>query len=64
MKRAQEIAAWVRRVNALARKLDDATDGVHPSAWPEITDAQRLEYRRVAGSLAIDELAIMLGQKK
>ena len=39
---------WVHRLNALARQMDALRERVHPSAWPELTEELRTEFRRVA----------------
>ena len=38
---------WVHRLNALARQMDTLCEGVHPSAWPELTRELRAEFQRV-----------------
>jgi len=39
---------WVRRVNALARKIDEWERVLHPSAWPEQLGDLHEQYRRLA----------------
>ena len=39
---------WVHRLNALARQMDTLCEGVHPSAWHELTEELHAEFRRVA----------------
>ena len=39
---------WADRLNALARQMDTLCEGVHPSAWHELTQELRAEFRRVA----------------
>lgn len=39
---------WVHRLNALARQMDEMCEGVHPSAWHELTEELRDEFHRVA----------------
>jgi len=41
---------WVHRINAIARRLDAACEGVHPSAWAGITERDRAEYKRLAAT--------------
>ena len=41
----KEIDTWVKRVNALVRKMDEECDGVHPTAWNK---DRRDEIRRLA----------------
>lgn len=35
-------------MNRLARKMDEACDGVHPSAWAELTARDRARYVALA----------------
>ena len=39
---------WVHRLNALAHQTDTLCEGVHPSAWHELTEELRAEFQRVA----------------
>lgn len=39
---------WVRRLNALARQMDELCEGIHPSTWHELTGELRTEFRRLA----------------
>ncbi len=38
---------WVHRLNTLARQMDEMCEGVHPSAWHELTEELRAEFYRV-----------------
>jgi hypothetical protein len=38
---------WVHRLNALARQMDTLCEGVHPSAWHELTEELRAEFRQL-----------------
>lgn len=46
---------WVRRVNALARKMDAACEGVHPTAWPELVKKDLTAWRRLAAVELVDD---------
>lgn len=46
---------WVHRLNEIARKLDDSCDGVHPSAWPEITRKTLDAWKKLAKEQVNDE---------
>lgn len=39
---------WVRRLNDLARKLDEDAASLHPSAWSEALGAEMAEWKRLA----------------
>ena len=39
---------WVHRLNVLARQMDELCQGVHPSAWHELTAEMQDEFRLVA----------------
>jgi hypothetical protein len=39
---------WAHRLNALARQMDELCQGVHPSAWRELTAELQAELHRVA----------------
>jgi len=39
---------WVHRLNELARQMDEMCEGVHPSAWHELTAELQAEFKRVA----------------
>lgn len=41
-------ARWVRRLNALARKLDEDAQAIHPSAWAEMLKADTERYKALA----------------
>lgn len=45
---ADAVDAWVRRVNQLARSLDEAGAAIHPSAWPEALGADIERFKRLA----------------
>lgn len=44
------IARWVKRVNDLARRMDDAAASMHPSAWGEQMAPLNERYRKLAAS--------------
>ncbi len=39
---------WVHRLYTLARQMDEMCEGVHPSAWHELTAELQAEFKRVA----------------
>lgn len=39
---------WVRRLRKIGDDMDDAIEGVHPSAWAEILKPFKEEWRKVA----------------
>lgn len=39
---------WVRRLNKMAREMDDACDGVHPTAWSEITGKTLAAWKKLS----------------
>ncbi len=39
---------WVKRLNALARKIDEWEGVLHPTAWPEQLGELHEQYRRLA----------------
>lgn len=41
---------WVKKLNALAREMDERADSVHPSAVSEITADLRKKYKALAQS--------------
>ena len=45
-----QIEKWVCKINRLARSMDDAIDGVHPSTWPEMMREANEKFRKVARS--------------
>lgn len=42
------VLAWVRRLNALAIRMDETAAATHPSAWPEELAEDRAAYRALA----------------
>ena len=46
--KADATLKWVRRLNAIAAKLDEACRGVHPSAWPELIAKHKAEWKALA----------------
>jgi hypothetical protein len=42
-----KVAAWVAKLNRLGREMDDACEGVHPSAWAELTAEKRAKWRKL-----------------
>lgn len=43
-----ETEAWVSKLNALARKLDEDASALHPSAWPEALKADTERWKQLA----------------
>ena len=41
--------AWVKSLNRLALKMDEACDSVHPSCWPYITKDEKAKWKKLAG---------------
>lgn len=39
---------WVRKLNRLAAEMDRDCEGVHPSAWAELTKDKREKWHRLA----------------
>ena len=39
---------WVRRLNKMAREMDDTCEGVHPTAWAEITGKTLVAWKKLA----------------
>jgi hypothetical protein len=42
------VAAWVAKLNRLGREMDEMVEGVHPSAWAELTARQREAWHKLA----------------
>ena len=38
---------WVRRLNKMAREMDDACEGVHPTAWADITGKTLAAWKKL-----------------
>lgn len=45
---ADTVETWVRRINQLARSLDEAAAAMHPSAWPETLRDDIERFKRLA----------------
>jgi hypothetical protein len=41
---------WVRKLNTLAREMDETAQSLHPSAWPEALGPMNDRYRRLAAN--------------
>jgi hypothetical protein len=56
-RRPLSVDDWVRRVNALARRIDDYAEGVHPGALVGDPYYQRLlqQYRALAAAPTRDD---------
>ncbi len=39
---------WVRKLNRLAREMDSDCNGVHPSAWADLTEDKREKWHKLA----------------
>jgi hypothetical protein len=39
---------WVRRVNELAREIDEIAASIHPSAWRETLEPEFRKFERLA----------------
>jgi len=46
--------AWVAKLNALGRKLDEWTNVLHPSVWEEQLGDMMQEYRELAAQPTFD----------
>jgi hypothetical protein len=48
---------WVRRVNSLAREIDEIAASIHPSAWREALGPEFRKYERLAKVMPEDKRA-------
>ena len=51
---------WVHRLNKMAREMDDACEGVHPTAWADITGKTLSAWKKLAKEPVTDDKASSL----
>lgn len=46
---------WVRRLRKIGDDMDDAIEGVHPSAWPEILKRFKEDWHKINAAFSESE---------